>query len=46
MKVVEIGDAIIRSMDYDAGFELRVAEAIVRKMRHNRKRPYRHGKLS
>ena len=44
MEEAEIADVIIRIFDYAAGCDLRVAEAIVHKMRYNLKRPYKHGK--
>lgn len=40
----ELADAIIRIMDYDRHFSLRIADAIVEKMIFNASRPYKHGK--
>jgi len=40
----ELADAVIRIMDYAAGCNLRLAEAIEAKMVYNAIRPYRHGK--
>jgi len=44
MEEAEIADVIIRIFDYAAGCDLRVAEAVVWKMRHNLTRPPMHGK--
>jgi NTP pyrophosphatase (non-canonical NTP hydrolase) len=44
MEAVELADAIIRIMDYDAGFGLNIAEALREKMAYNKTRPYKHGK--
>ena len=41
---VELADAVIRIMDMAAGFEWRVAEAIVAKLAYNKTRPRKHGK--
>lgn len=41
---VELADCIIRIMDFAAGFELNVAEALVEKLSYNRFRPHMHGK--
>lgn len=40
----ELADVIIRTLDYAAGFNLRVGEAILAKMKYNKSRPYKHGK--
>lgn len=42
---VELADVIIRVFDYAGGRKLRVAEAIIAKMRYNKTRINRHGKL-
>lgn len=39
----ELADTIIRIMDYSAGNNLRLGEAVVAKMRYNEGRPYKHG---
>lgn len=39
----ELADLVIRIMDHCAAREFRVAEAVVAKMKYNRKRPVRHG---
>lgn len=41
---VELADAIIRIMDLSVAMRLRLAEAIVAKMKFNGTRPYKHGK--
>ena len=40
----ELADAAIRVMDYDAGFSLRIAEAIIDKLVFNAGREPKHGK--
>jgi len=40
---VELADAIIRIMDYAGSKYLRVAEALIAKMRYNETRSYKHG---
>lgn len=40
----ELADCVVRILDYGKGFRLRVAEALIEKLRYNRTRPYRHGK--
>lgn len=40
----ELADAVIRVMDYDAGFSLRIAEAIIDKLVFNAGREPKHGK--
>lgn len=40
----EFADLVIRLMDWSHGKRLRVAEALVAKMRYNEGRPYKHGK--
>lgn len=40
----ELADTMIRIMDYDAGFKLRVMEALLAKLLYNKSRPYKHGK--
>lgn len=44
MEEVELADAVIRIMDYAAGFHLDVAGAVLEKMEYNKKRPFMHGK--
>lgn len=39
----ELADAVIRIMDYAAGYDLKVAEAIIAKIAYNATRPDRHG---
>lgn len=39
----ELADTVIRILDWAAGKELRIAEAIIAKMNYNRHREYRHG---
>jgi NTP pyrophosphatase (non-canonical NTP hydrolase) len=39
----ELADAIIRIMDYASGFNLRVGEAVIRKMHYNAGRERMHG---
>ena len=41
---VELADIVIRAMDFAAGFNLRLGEAIVAKMAYNATRPPKHGK--
>lgn len=41
----ELADLVIRVFDYSGGFNLRLGEAIVRKMHYNSGRPLMHGKL-
>ena len=40
----ELADAIIRIMDMGEGYDLRIAEALIAKMKFNAGRPYKHGK--
>ena len=40
----ELADAVIRIMDLAAKRDLRLAEAIVAKIKYNAGRPYKHGK--
>lgn len=40
----ELADVIIRIMDFDREFDLRIAEAIEAKHRFNMTRPFKHGK--
>lgn len=40
----ELADCIIRIMHYGALRELRIAEALIAKLRFNESRPYKHGK--
>ena len=42
---VELADCIIRIMDFAAGKNLRVAEALCAKNAFNSNRPYKHGKV-
>lgn len=44
MEEVELADAVIRIMDYAAGFNLDVAGAVLEKMEYNKQRPFMHGK--
>jgi NTP pyrophosphatase (non-canonical NTP hydrolase) len=39
----ELADCVIRIMDHAGAHKLRVAEAVVEKMRYNRGREYMHG---
>lgn len=39
----ELADVIIRIMDMAAGLDLRVAEALIAKIKFNKTRSYRHG---
>lgn len=41
----ELADVLIRIGDFAAGHKLRVAEAVIAKMRYNKSRPHMHGKL-
>lgn len=41
---VELGDVIIRIMDYSRAYRLNVGEAVVAKHHFNLTRPYKHGK--
>ena len=41
---VELGDAVIRIMDFGQAKGLRIAEAILAKMAFNQTRPHKHGK--
>ena len=41
---VELGDAVIRIMDFGQSKGLRIAEAILAKMAFNKTRPHKHGK--
>lgn len=43
-EVEELADVVIRIMDYAAGFELPLAEAIELKTEFNASRGYKHGK--
>lgn len=40
----ELADCIIRIMDYCAGFNLNIGQAILAKLEYNKTRPYKHGK--
>lgn len=40
----ELADCIVRIMHYAKQRNLRVAEALIEKMRYNEQRPYKHGK--
>jgi NTP pyrophosphatase (non-canonical NTP hydrolase) len=40
----ELADVIIRVMDYAAGFNYRVAEAVIAKLEYNKSREKKHGK--
>lgn len=40
----ELADCIIRILDYAGAYNLRLAEAVIAKMKYNRTRPYKHGK--
>lgn len=42
---IEFADVCIRMMDTAEKFKIRLAEAIIAKMRYNATRPYKHGKL-
>jgi NTP pyrophosphatase (non-canonical NTP hydrolase) len=42
----ELADCIVRIMDFAAGRNLRVSEALISKMEFNKSRPRLHGKLS
>jgi NTP pyrophosphatase (non-canonical NTP hydrolase) len=42
---VELADCVIRIMDFAAAFRLDVAQAVIRKMSANCRRPYKHGKI-
>ena len=41
----ELADTVIRIMDYDAAFNVGVAQAILDKHLMNKTRPYKHGKV-
>jgi NTP pyrophosphatase (non-canonical NTP hydrolase) len=41
----EIGDIIIRALDFAAYYEIDIAKAIEEKMKYNLKRPYKHNKI-
>lgn len=41
---IELADIVIRVMDYAQGFDLRLGEAIVAKLKFNATRPHKHGK--
>lgn len=41
---IELADAVIRIMDLAEAMGVPLGEAIVAKMKYNRKRPYKHGK--
>lgn len=41
---IELADLFIRGLDYAAGHNLRLFEAICAKVAFNRSRPYKHGK--
>jgi len=41
----EMADVIIRVLDFCAGFGYNVCGALIEKVRYNRTREYRHGKL-
>lgn len=41
---IEMADTVIRIMDFCVGFNLRLPEAILAKMKFNESRPYMHGK--
>jgi NTP pyrophosphatase (non-canonical NTP hydrolase) len=41
---VELADAVIRILDYAGAFQLRLAEALLAKMRYNATRPHMHNK--
>jgi NTP pyrophosphatase (non-canonical NTP hydrolase) len=40
----EMADAVIRILDYAAGFGLNIGQAIASKLEYNANRPYKHGK--
>ena len=40
----ELGDCVIRILDFAEAHSLRVIEAMVAKSQYNKTRPYRHGK--
>ena len=40
----ELADVVIRIMDMAGALELDVASAIIKKIKHNKTRPYKHGK--
>ena len=41
---IEMADVIIRALDFCAGYEIDIEEAIKLKMEYNKGRPYMHGK--
>lgn len=41
---VELADVLVRIADYAGAKRLRVAEAVIAKMKVNESRPYKHGK--
>jgi hypothetical protein len=41
---IELADLFIRGFDYAGGFQLRLGEAILAKLRFNASRPHMHGK--
>ena len=41
---IELADVLIRIGDYAAAKKLRLAEAVIAKMKFNESRPYKHGK--
>jgi hypothetical protein len=43
METVELADTFIRMLDYAAGFDLPLAEAIAAKLQMNATREYKHG---
>lgn len=40
----ELADLVIRALDYAGGFELRLGDAILAKLKYNATRPHKHGK--
>lgn len=41
---IELADIVIRVCDYAGGHKLRLAEAVIAKMKFNENRPHKHGK--
>lgn len=42
----EFADVIIRLMDMSVGYKMRVAEAVIAKMKYNKSRPFKHGRVA
>lgn len=42
----ELADVIIRIMDFGGKHNLRIAEAIIKKIEYNNGRPYKHGRIN